>query len=61
MAPTVTAGSQISVRRVVPYIPPQRTNVTIGPVNTRVVFDPEFGDKPVSTVLTGDELHTASK
>ena len=61
MAPNVTAGSQISVRRVVPYIPPPRTNVTIAPVRTRIVMDPEFGDKPVSTVLTGDELHMASK
>ena len=60
MGPNVAAGSQISVRRVVPYIPPPRTNVTIGPVKTRVVFDPEFGDKPVSTVLTSDELHAAS-
>jgi len=51
------------VRRVVPYIPAPRTNVTLAlhPVKTRIVRDAEFGDKPVSTVLTGDELHLASK
>jgi len=54
-------GSQITVRHVIPYIPPPRTNITIGPMKMRVIHDPEYGDKPVSTVLTGDELQTASK
>jgi len=62
VAPRVAAGSEISVRRVVPYVPAPRTNVTLAPaLKTRLVMDAEFGDKPVSTILTGDELHLASK
>jgi len=61
MAPMAAAGSQLSVRRVVPYIPPPRARVTIEPVRTRVTMHAEFGDDPVSTVLTGDELQMASK
>jgi len=60
-APRVAAGSQISVRRVVPYVPPPRRNVTIAPMKTRITMDPEFGDEPVSTVLSSDELQMASK
>lgn len=61
LAPRIAAGSQISVRRVVPYIPPPRTNVTIGPVRTRVNLDLDFSEDLVSTVLSRTELQTASK
>ena len=61
LAPRVAAGSQISVRRIVPYVPAPRTQVTIGPMRTRVAADSEFGNDPMSTVLTRDELQTASK
>jgi len=58
MAPRMaTAGSQIAMRRVVPYIPPAKTiPVNLNP--QRLVFDPI--EKPVSTLLTADELHAAS-
>ena len=61
LAPRIAPGSQITVRRVVPYIPPPRTNVTIGPARVRVNLDLDFSDDPVSTVLSRTELQTASK
>jgi len=61
LAPRVAGGSQISVRRVMPYMPASRTNLTIGPMRTRINIDSDFGDDPVSTVLTDNELRMASK
>jgi len=62
LAPRVAAGSQISVRRVVPYdVAPPRTKVTLGPARSMASLISEFNDDSVSTVLTGSELQTASK
>ena len=62
MMPGVAAGSQINVRRMVPYVPqPPRTRVTTASERPRVFAESEFNEYPVSTFLTGDELQLASK
>ena len=66
MVPRVAAGSQITVRRVVPYMPLPGKKAATGPETLRpetlrTFAESEFSEYPVSTFLTGDELRLASK
>ena len=54
------SGSKINIHHI-PYVPYARPTTSAAPLRPRFNLEDLFRDEPVSTVLSRDELQTASK